>query len=89
MNCFRSPATRCLFALAVLALFARSSPAATIGDPQHPADLQAALSDAYRAGDRDITISPGTYVLPATSKDTIFLDRWREATTAWRSPATA
>ena len=46
----------------------------TVGDPQHPADLPAALVAAHTAGAADITIAPGVYDLPST----ISLSRWSD-----------
>jgi len=79
MNRRYSIAVGCLLAIASFALSSTVCLSATIGDPQHPADLAAALTDAYRGGDRDITIAPGTYDLPGTGKDTIALDQWADA----------
>jgi hypothetical protein len=79
MNRFQSPVTLFLIAMGIFVSTARPSPAATIGDPQHPAELPAALADAYRNGNRDITIAPGSYDLPTTGKDTIALDHWSDA----------
>ncbi len=53
--------------------------AGAIGDPQHPDGLAAALAAAYAGGDRDITIAPGTYDLPATDNDTFALVEWSDA----------
>lgn len=78
MHQFRSSLCH-LTAIGALAVNGLVSPAATVGDPRHPANLPAALADAYRAGDRDITIAPGTYNLPAAGKDTIALEQWRDA----------
>jgi hypothetical protein len=49
-----------------------------IGDPAAPARLPQALLDAYAQGARDITITPGTYVLPATGRNSIELRSWRD-----------
>ena len=43
-----------------------------------PAQLPRALLDAYAHGARDITITPGTYLLPATGKDSIELNSWKD-----------
>ena len=51
-----------------------------VGDPAAPAKLAAAILDAYAKGARDLTIAPGTYLLPATGKASIELDSWKEAT---------
>ncbi len=52
----------------------------TVGDPAHPESLPAALLNAYKNGARDITVTPGTYVLPATGKNTIELRGWSDVT---------
>jgi hypothetical protein len=54
--------------------------AVEVGDPAQPAVLPQAILDAYQAGAREITIRPGTYLLPATGKDTILCEQWRDAT---------
>jgi hypothetical protein len=51
-----------------------------VGDPHHSAELPAAILDAYNHGARDITITPGTYLIPATGKNSIELARWKDAT---------
>ena len=61
-------------------IFAQTA-AVSVGDPQKPADLPQAISDAYGHGGRDITIAPGIYHLPSRHhEDTIVMDRWRDAT---------
>jgi hypothetical protein len=44
-----------------------------------PGDLPQALLDAYTKGARAITITPGTYTLPATGKNSIELKAWKDA----------
>ncbi|MEI7422940.1 MAG: glycoside hydrolase N-terminal domain-containing protein [Prolixibacteraceae bacterium] len=55
------------------------SEALLIGDPARAADLPGELQTAYDKGYRNITIAPGTYVLPATGKASIELDSWNGA----------
>jgi hypothetical protein len=53
----------------------------TVGNPAEAAQLPAALQAAYSGGARDITIAPGTYVIPATGRsasDTKLLDTIRD-----------
>ena len=52
---------------------------ATVGDPSDPATLSTAIIDAYHNGVRNITVTPGTYVLPATGKNSIELTGWENA----------
>lgn len=70
-------------ALMVLLAVARAeesgSRAVVIGNPGAAADLPAALQSAYAGGARDITITPGTYVLPATGRSAIQLVTWKDA----------
>ena len=54
-------------------------PGALIGDPARAAALPGELLAAYARGIRDITIAPGTYILPATGKASIELDSWSAA----------
>ena len=49
----------------------------TVGNPAEAAQLPSALLAAYAGGARDITISPGIYVLPATGRNTIELISWK------------
>ena len=49
---------------------------ALIGAPARAADLPGELLAAYAKGVRDITIAPGTYVLPTSGKTTIELASW-------------
>lgn len=51
-----------------------------VGDPREPAALPAAILSAYEVGERDITINPGTYVLPDTGSNSIELNDWSDAT---------
>ncbi len=51
----------------------------TVGNPAQSAALPAALLAAYNQGARDLTITPGTYQLPAAGKDSIALIGWRDA----------
>jgi len=57
-----------------LALCSASAQAAIVGDPAHPENLAQSLYSVYDHGDRQISIQPGTYQLPATAKDAIVLD---------------
>jgi hypothetical protein len=50
----------------------------TVGNPADAAQLPAALQAAYSVGARDITIAPGTYVLPATGHSAITLVSWKD-----------
>ena len=50
-----------------------------MGDPARPAELPAALAEAYRQGAREFTITPGTYRLPATGRESIALRGWSDA----------
>jgi len=52
----------------------------TIGDVTHQAELPKAIYDAYKAGAHEITIAPGTYILPATGRNTIELLGWKDVT---------
>lgn len=52
---------------------------ATVGDPAAPAKLPASLVDAYQKGARDISIAPGTYILPSTGQASIELVAWKDA----------
>ena len=55
------------------------------GDPPelsvipHNRPLPAALLAAYNQGGRDLTIAPGTYILPATRRNSIELTGWSNA----------
>lgn len=73
------PAILIVLSIGAIASFTAASRASTIGDPRQPGGLGIALAEAYRHGDRDITITPGTYDLPETGKDTIALDHWSDA----------
>jgi hypothetical protein len=53
--------------------------AITIGNPADAAKLPAELLAAYAGGSRDITIAPGTYVIPATGQSAVQLDFWKNA----------
>ncbi len=53
---------------------------ATVGDPRRPTALAAEIINAYSRGERDITITPGAYVLPATGKNSIELKGWQDTT---------
>ena len=55
------------------------SPTVMVGEPGNPAALAAAIVEAYSKGARDITIAPGTYVLPATGTNGIELKGWTQA----------
>lgn len=79
MKYFHCPPSHCLLTLAAFIGFAPFCQAGTVGDPQHPADLPAALTNAYRGGDRDITVAPGTYDLPGKGNDIIYLKEWIDA----------
>ena len=48
-----------------------------VGNPAEAAQLPSVLLAAYAGGSRDITISPGIYVLPATGRNTIELISWK------------
>ena len=50
----------------------------TVGSPADAAQLPAALQAAYSSGARDITIAPGTYVIPATGQSAIALVSWKD-----------
>ena len=52
----------------------------TVGDPGRPSALAAEIIAAYGKGERDITITPGAYVLPATGKNSIELHGWQNTT---------
>jgi hypothetical protein len=52
----------------------------TVGSPAAPADLPRELSNAYANGAHEITITPGTYTLPATGSISIDLNGWKDAT---------
>jgi len=71
------------FSMAVLlglAVRARADmPHAVVGDPAAPAKLPAALLGAYEKGARDISITTGTYTLPAFGKPSIELVGWKDA----------
>lgn len=47
-----------------------------IGNPARGGDLPSALVKAYDAGARDITISPGTYIIAPSGKSAIELRGW-------------
>ena len=70
-------------ALTLLLAVARAeeseSRAVVIGNPGAAAELPAELQAAYAGGARDITIAPGTYVLPATGRSAIELVAWKDA----------
>ena len=53
---------------------------ATIGNSAEGAKLAAALQAAYAGGARDITITPGIYILPAHQmpRDSIKLEGWKD-----------
>ena len=46
--------------------------------PPSRGGLPAAIHQAYQQGAREITITPGTYELPASGADTIKLDSWTD-----------
>jgi hypothetical protein len=48
----------------------------TVGNPAEAAQLSEALQAAYSGGARDITIAPGTYLIPATGRSAIALVKW-------------
>lgn len=50
----------------------------TVGNPAEAAQLPAALQAAYSGGARDITIAPGTYMIPATGRSAIALIEWKD-----------
>jgi len=55
----------------------------TIGDPKDPASLPQEFQDAYASGARDITIRPGTYLLPsppAGGDGVLTMKAWSDAT---------
>ncbi len=64
--------------MAMLALGAARVGAATIGSPSTPSELFAQLTSAYKAGQRDLTITPGLYKLPPADRDTLGFDGWRD-----------
>ena len=64
-------------ALVALSSLAR---AVTVGDPGDAAALPAQLQAAYDAGERQISIAPGTYQLPYGDKDVFHLTGWKNAT---------
>ena len=53
--------------------------AVTIGDPAQPQLLPAQIADAYKNGERQITIAPGTYLLPHGDHDVFHLTGWKNA----------
>jgi Right handed beta helix region len=59
-----------------------ASPSAqvVVGDPTKAAELPTAILNAYAAGARDITITPGTYRIPPTGKCAIPLEQWKDTT---------
>jgi len=69
-----------LFACGVLLATAARGDTVMVGDPQHPADLAAALTQAHTQGAKDITIVPGVYEIPSPHHDTITLDHWSDTT---------
>lgn len=52
---------------------------AVVGDPARPAELPGLVAAAYQRGERDITIAPGTYALPAGANGGITLEHWKDA----------
>ncbi len=54
--------------LAVALLYAAAAHAVTVGDPNNPGNLNAAIQSAYAGGATSITITPGKYVMPGTLK---------------------
>jgi hypothetical protein len=66
------------YAVALAAVGKAAGPSITIGDPAAAAGLPYALNAAYAGGARDITIAPGTYVLPATGRSAITLVGWKD-----------
>lgn len=56
-----------------------------VGNPKNPADLARSMEEAYEQGARDITLTPGTYHLPASKTgDSIRLTKWNDTTIhAW------
>ena len=70
-----------LIAWVAWVMTAAAARAAPVGDPARPAGLGDALRRAYAAGDRAITVRPGTYALPPdAAADAVLLDGWRDAT---------
>jgi hypothetical protein len=64
--------------LSVLLLATRALGAPTVGDLAQPDRLPGALQAAYQNSTGDIVITPGTYEIPATNKQTIWLDHWHD-----------
>ena len=56
----------------------------TVGNPAEAAQLPEALQAAYSGGARDITIAPGTYLIPATGRSAIALIEWKNVRIAAR-----
>ena len=56
----------------------------TVGNPAEAAQLPEALQAAYSGGARDITIAPGTYLIPATGRSAIALVEWKDVRIAAR-----
>ena len=73
-----------LFPLVSLAAEESSGKRVTVGNPAEAAQLPAALQAAYSGGARDITIAPGTYVIPATGRSAIALVEWKDVRIAAR-----
>ena len=69
-----------LLALFMLAAVPPALSAGVVGDPAQPAALPAALLAAYNQGGRDITIAPGTYMLPDMRRNSIEWTAWSNAT---------
>ena len=55
-----------------------------VGNPAEAAQLPEALQAAYSGGARDITIAPGTYVIPAAGRSAIALVEWKNVRIAAR-----
>jgi len=51
-----------------------------VGDPNNPGALPQAVLNAYNAGERNIVINPGTYIIPSGSQSTFNLVNWSNAT---------
>ena len=77
--CGRSPAVRPLGSRPSLEPLEGRVLLSSYGDPNNPGALPGQLQAGYAAGDRDLVINPGTYVLPANSSS-IQLQNWHNAT---------
>lgn len=66
--------------ITIIFAFSLTARAVQVGSPDNPNALPAALAKAYADGAREITITPGTYLLPEKGGDQILFDAWVDTT---------